>query len=424
MEYITSRVGRLLKARQLLRVISAQSVSTFANQVVAFVIPWLVLARTGSALDAGGVAFAMGAAAVVGTIFGGVIVDRIGGRKTSIISDSLSLATVILLPLAIWLDFLPIWLIVVTQVLGTLFDGPGAVAKDTLVPITAKEEKIPLIRASSVQESLQGMAMFAGPVTAGVMVALVGEAFSLLFVGLLFLVCIFLVRGLHHVKITHEHPMTARKAYEDLREGLVYLLKEPLLGPLTILSSALVGVFMPLSTVILPAWFVFAGQSSEGLGLFLGLQAIGWVVGGVVFATISTKITEKKWLLRWLLGSNAAFSVGYLALLLTVPGSLAALVVSFLVGATSAGWMPIFNTVYYSRTPEHLFGRVNGAAWAAMLFVTPFASLFFGWLISVTSAGVAIAVAASSTLALTIVMAMLPAMKLLDEIGQEAESSP
>jgi hypothetical protein len=38
---------------------SSQSASTFANQVVAFVIPWLVLSRTGSALNAGGAAFAL-----------------------------------------------------------------------------------------------------------------------------------------------------------------------------------------------------------------------------------------------------------------------------------------------------------------------------------------------------------------------------
>jgi MFS family permease len=78
----------LWSARRLLLTISSQSASTFANQVVAFVIPWLVLSRTGSALNAGGVAFATGVASVLGTLFGGVIVDRIGGRRTAIVSDA------------------------------------------------------------------------------------------------------------------------------------------------------------------------------------------------------------------------------------------------------------------------------------------------------------------------------------------------
>jgi hypothetical protein len=64
----------LWSARRLLLTMSSQSASTFANQVVVFVIPWLVLSRTGSALNAGGVAFATGIASVLGTLFGGLIV--------------------------------------------------------------------------------------------------------------------------------------------------------------------------------------------------------------------------------------------------------------------------------------------------------------------------------------------------------------
>lgn len=56
---------------RLLRTVSSQSLSTFGNQIVAFVIPWLVLSRTGSALNAGGVAFSTGVAAVFGTLLGG-----------------------------------------------------------------------------------------------------------------------------------------------------------------------------------------------------------------------------------------------------------------------------------------------------------------------------------------------------------------
>lgn len=39
----------LSRARQLLTILSAQSASTYANQVIALVIPWLILTRTGSA---------------------------------------------------------------------------------------------------------------------------------------------------------------------------------------------------------------------------------------------------------------------------------------------------------------------------------------------------------------------------------------
>jgi hypothetical protein len=88
----------LWSARRLLLTISSQSASTFANQMVAFVIPWLVLSRTGSALNAGGVAFATGTASV---------------------------------------------------------------------PRVAREDDVPLVRASSLQETLQNTALFIGPLPPG-----------------------------------------------------------------------------------------------------------------------------------------------------------------------------------------------------------------------------------------------------------------
>ena len=50
---------KLSRARQLLTILSAQSASTYANQVIALVIPWLILTRTGSAASAGTIAFAL-----------------------------------------------------------------------------------------------------------------------------------------------------------------------------------------------------------------------------------------------------------------------------------------------------------------------------------------------------------------------------
>jgi MFS family permease len=187
-------------------------------------------------------------------------------------------------------------------------------------------------------------------------------------------------------------------------------MKEPLLGPLTIFGTIFVGLFMPLATIIFPAWFVFNGQSAQALGIFLGAQALGGLLGGLVFATIATKVSGYFWLIL----SNILSTVFFGAMLLTDPGSVWALALSFLVGTTSAGFYPIMNTAYYSRTPEKLFGRVNGASWALSLVALPVTSLLFGWVISITSASVAIGMVVASNAILTVVVWLYPSMKLLD----------
>jgi hypothetical protein len=402
--------GRLRSARRLLRTMTSQSASTLANQVVAFVIPWLVLSRTGSALDAGGVAFATGVASVLGTMFGGVIVDRIGGRRTALIADALSLATVLALVAALAVDYVPLWLIVVTQTLGVLFDGPGSVARDTLLPRVAREDEVPLARATGLQETLQNTAQFVGPLAAGLLVASVQEGGTLLLSAGLFALAMVLIAGLERQPPRHDRPLTPARALADVAQGFRFIAAEPLLGPLTFLLVAWVAVYVPLSTLLFPAWFNFDRQSAGALGLFLGAQALGSILGGLVFAAVGPKVSRH----AWLVPTNLAATAGLAGLLATEPGSAAAVALSFAVGLVSAGSLPIINTAYYSRTPEELLGRVNGTSFAMVLAALPFSSLGFGWLISATSPETAIAVVVAANAVMVLFVALLPAMRLLD----------
>jgi hypothetical protein len=405
---------RLWSARRLLLTVSSQSSSTFANQLVAFVIPWLVLSRTGSALNAGGVAFATGIASVLGTLFGGVIVDRVGGRRTALIADALSLVTVLALVVALAVDFVPLWLIVVTQTLGVLFDGPGMVARDALVPRVAREDDVPLVRATSIQETLQNTAQFVGPLAAGFLIAAVAEQGTLLVAAGLFLAAMALIAGLERQRLTHDQPMTAARALADVRQGFRFIATEPLLGPLTFLLVAWVAVYVPLSTLVFPAWFNFAGQGAGALGVFLGAQALGAILGGLVFAAVGPRIS-RFW---WFVPTNLAATALLAALLATAPGSAVAVALSFAVGLVSAGSLPIINTAYYSRTPEELLGRVNGTSFAMVLAALPFSSLAFGWLINATAPETAIAAVVAGNAVVVAAFALLPAMRLIDAPGR------
>lgn len=410
-----SKLRTLTRAGQVLRAVSAQSSSSFANQIVAFVVPWLVLARTGSALNAGTVAFTTGVAAVLGTVIGGVVIDRIGPRRTSLLSDALSLVTVVALPVALLADFLPLWLIIATQTLGIFFDGPGKVARDTLVPTVAARDAVPLVRVASLQESLQGVATLVGPLAAGLAIAALGESAALLIAAGVFAIAMLLVSGIERDEVAHATTLTLRGATADMREGFSYLLREPLLGPLTLLLIAWVASFVPLMSIVLPAWFVFDGQPAGALGLFLGAQALGGILGGLAFAAIGPKVRPY----RWFIASNVASKAALGAVLLTRPGSAAAVAVALLMGLTAAGQLPIINTAYYTRTPKHILGRVNAAGWTLVLAALPFASLLMGWLVNAASPSTGIAVVLGANVVMIGIFCAIPAMRLVDERPDE-----
>ena len=411
---------KLSRARQLLTILSAQSASTYANQVIALVIPWLILTRTGSAASAGTIAFAIGIAAVVGTLVGGLVTDRIGGRRVSILADSLSLITALTLAVALWFGFFSLWFVAVTQILGVFFDGPGQIAKTTRVPAAAKEEDVPITRAMGLTQTLQGGAMFIGPITAGLLIAAFGEANTLLVTTVLFLLSIMLVSRLRKQVMTHEHPMSARQTYLDMREAVHFLIKEPFLGKMQLLGPLMGAVIVPISALIYPAWFVFAHQDSRSLGIFLGAGAVGGMVGGVSFAALAQKLPQR----TWLVGATALYAVALLGMHFLQPGSIPAIGVSFLAGSMLSVMFSVPYTAFYSRTPQNLLGRVGSLGAAYGTLIGALSALGFGWLIHAVSAPSALLVSSLVMGAIAASLALAPFMRLLDSRSEQAETEP
>jgi MFS family permease len=401
---------RLLGAKELLRVMGAQSTSTYANQIISFVIPWLVLTRTGSALNAGMVAFAMAAASFTGTLLGGIVTDRIGGRKVSIIADTLSFMTTLVLVAALSSDYFALWLVVVSQVIGVFFDGPGQIAKNTTIPAAAKANKIPMVRAMGLQQTLQNVAMFVGPISAGVLVAAFTENITLAFAGALFLLAIYFVTRLPRKVMVHEHPMSVAQTWRDMVEAVRFLRKEPFLWPMQLFGPWMAFVVGPIATIIFPAWFIFAHQSPRNLGIFLGAQAIGGMIGGFIFAALAPKVSQRK----WLASACALYALALLGLSYLEPGSLLTIAVGFTLGLVFTGIMTIPYTAFYARTPERLLGRVNSLGAAVGFIIIALASLFFGWFINTTSPEAAIRVSAGVMTLIAAGSIGLPFMKLLD----------
>jgi MFS family permease len=410
-EYPKNGMGSFLGAHQLLRLLGSQSASTYANQVIAFVIPWLVLTRTGSAVSAGTVAFAMGIAAFVGVMTGGLITDRIGGRKVSIIADLLSTVTALLLGIALFFDFFSLWLVIVSQIIGVFFDGPGQIAKNTMVPAAATEHEVPIVRAMGIQQTLQNVANFVGPLSAGFLVALLSESITLMFGSVLFALCIFLVLGLPRKATQHEQRMSLRQAYEDMREAVQFIIKDPFLGPMQLFGPFFAFVVGPVSAIVFPAWFVFANQGAAQLGIFLGAQALGGMIGGFIFAALAPKVSQHK----WLFGATSAYALALLGLYFLQPGSVIALLVGFLAGVVFTGIMAIPYSSFYIRTPERLLGRVNSLGAGMGFIIIALASLFFGWLINTTSARTGLLVCAILMGLIALGVWLFPFMKYLDE---------
>src|SRR4051794_9169653 len=83
----------------LYSMLTGSAISLVGNSITGLAIPWFVLVTTGSAARTGITAFAGMLPTVLGGLLGGVLVDRLGRKRTSVIADLASGGTVALIPL-------------------------------------------------------------------------------------------------------------------------------------------------------------------------------------------------------------------------------------------------------------------------------------------------------------------------------------
>ncbi|HBY46483.1 MAG TPA: MFS transporter, partial [Chloroflexi bacterium] len=129
----------------------------------ALVIPWFVYVTTGSAARTGLVAFASLLPVVLAGMAGGLIVDRVGFKHASVVSDILSGVTVAIIPTLHLLGLLRFWQLLILVFIGALLDIPGSAARQSMIPRLAARSGASLETANAGMQVASSVAMIAGP---------------------------------------------------------------------------------------------------------------------------------------------------------------------------------------------------------------------------------------------------------------------
>src|SRR5512143_2866547 len=133
-----SQAGQTVR-RQPLYALYAASVISVSGNVMAFIaIPWFVLQTTGSASQTGLTAAVTALPAIIAAFFGGVLVDRVGYKRTSVLADLASGIAIALIPLLYATTGLAFWQLLVLVFIGNLLDAPGQTARAALTPDLAE----------------------------------------------------------------------------------------------------------------------------------------------------------------------------------------------------------------------------------------------------------------------------------------------
>jgi MFS family permease len=387
---------------------TANAISFVGNNLTNIAIPWFVLVTTGSAAKTG-ITFAFQIAPIViAGFFGGAIVDRLGYKRTSIISDLASGLTVAAIAGFHALDLLSFPLLLALVFLGALLDAPGGTARSALVPDMAKLGNVPIERASaSIQVVERGSRLIGAPL-GGVLIAVFGEAGVLWLDALTFAVSAVIVA----VTIpTSERPKSegASTGYvADLKAGLAFIRRDRLIFAV-VLTVMMTNLLDAVFTVCLPFMAKEVYDSSVALGLLAAASGGGAVVGAIVYAAVGHRMSRR----AVFVPAFVVVATGPL-LLAPLPSLPVAIAVQLIRGIAAGPLNPIMSAVEFERVPEQMRGRVFGAIQAGAWLAMPVGVLAGGFVIEAIGLRWTFIITGLLYLATTLSMIVNPAIHDMD----------
>jgi MFS family permease len=359
------------EATALYGLLAANAASLLGNTIAAIAIPWFVLTTTGSAARTGIAAFFTTLPLALGALFGGAVADRAGPKRTSIVGDLLSAASLAAIPTLLAVGVLEFWHLVALGFLGSLFDGPSQAARQALVPDLAARAGMPLERANALHNGTEHIGYVLGAPLAGVLIAAIGAPNALWVDSASFVFAALVLAAA--VPGARRPAPRSRRYLGDLVDGLRFVAREPLVRALLVLPA--VGNFFisPLGPVVLP---VYAREELGGPGAFgalMGAYGVGGILGIALFGVFGTRVPRRA-VYVWLAVLYPAVSFCLVALPPLVP----ALATLALIGVSAGAVVPLFQTVRQERTPQELRGRVFATVAAAEAMAIPPAVLLAG----------------------------------------------
>ena len=418
----------------LIGLFSANAVSALGTAMSLLAVPWFVLAMTGSPVDTGLAALAEMLPYVLAQGLGGPLVDGLGARRLSVLTDLVAALGMGALPLvgmtapphAGATGSLDLPLICAFLVVVGAARGGGDIARRVLLPELAGPASMPLDRASGLYDGINRASNLAGAPLAGLLMLMTSAplvlaadaasfASSALIVGLL-------CRGrkLGEPRAFRESRRGRRRGpsyLAELREGFARVSRDRLLLGIGAMIVATNFLDQAYGAVLLPSWAKSELGSPLSLGILSALFGLGAVSGNALMAWLSPRLPRR---MPFAIGFFLCGAPRFLVLA-SSSSLLPAAAVSLVAGLGAGGLNPALGAVEYERVPSPFRARVLGALGAMAWAGIPFGGLAGGLLAETLGLENTLWIFGVAYLLATLSPFVFPVWREMDGGGAEAE---
>jgi len=370
-----------LASRDFILFLTGQFISVIGTWMQNTAQPYLAYRISGRPLDLGLIGFASMLPTLLLALPAGVLVERWDKRRTVIIFQAIMSLPAFGLAALTLTGQIQIWHIgLLAMIFGTASAVEITARQAMLIELVGREA---LPNAIALQTTAFNVGRVIGPLTASWLLTSTGTEGSVFLAnGISF---VFVIAGLFIAQTRYRVPreLEARKSLGlEFREGLAYIHRNSLVGPV-ILMSAMVGFFgFPLAQQIpalardvlktaIDTEVAVAARTSH----LYAAQGAGALVAALLAAYMSSS-RNKGFMLA--LGQVALIlpliALGYM------PNLNISLVLLVFIGWGTVTQLVSMNTLIQVSVPNGLRGRVFSVYLWALQGVAPFGSLLIGWL--------------------------------------------
>ena len=336
------------------------------------------------------------------------------------VADLASGVTVALIPLLYLTVGLAFWQLIVLVLLGTCLDTPGMTARQSLIPDLAGRARMPVERANSALQAIEGSSDLLGPPLAGILIALLGASNVLFLDAATFAISAAMIAGAvpRPERVSTEAPAVGGGYSAELLDGLRFIRGDRLIFSIVIVAVILNFLDSPIFLVVLPVYADATFGSAVVLGIMFAGFGAGSLVSTLLFSAMGHRLPRRSTLIVCWVVVGLPFWI--LATTPSLPVTVAALAVT---GLAAGPLNPIIFTVVQERTPEHVRGRVIGALWALALAATPLGVVLTGYLLEAVGLRPILIGVAVGYLVVTLSMFLNPALREMERPARVAKGA-
>lgn len=390
---------------------AGEAISVLGDQFYMIALPWLVLQLTGDALAMGTVLATAGIPRALFMLLGGAITDRFSPRTVMLGSNMVRMLLVSLLALLVLLGSAQLWMLYLFALAFGLADAFFYPAQSAIVPRIVDSKH--LQSANALVQGTAQLSLFAGPVLAGVLIAMLGSSqvvdgetvADMQGIGIAMAIdsVTFLASALTlwrmspgRDEVVGDIKEKATSMLASMREGLVNVWEDKVLRYYFLLiavSNLLVnGPFIVGIPVLADTRF---DEGAVAFGMIMSAYGGGSLLGTITAMVLPKPQDRRLGVVLGVIWSGLGIGVLLLGL---ISSALIAAAVGLVMGAANGYVVIIFITWLQERTPQHMLGRVMSLLMFASVGLIPVSTALTGMFINWNATALFVGAGAAMTI--------------------------